>query len=48
LSFHDTLNIYYARIYQRTLVTSSKCLRSACMNDDVKTISYQEFLEEFA
>ncbi len=48
LSFHDILNLHYASSCQRTLVTSSKCLTSICNDKDIKTISYQYFLEKFA
>jgi hypothetical protein len=45
LSFQDTLNLHYASFYQRTIVTSSKCLTSVCNDKHIKTISYQEFLK---
>ena len=48
LSFQDTLNLHYANSYQRTIVTGSKCLISVCNDKHIKTISYQEFLENFA
>ncbi|WP_041550321.1 hypothetical protein [Chamaesiphon minutus] len=48
LSFHDILNLHYASSCQRTLVTNSKCLIFACNDKHIKTISYHEFLENFA
>jgi hypothetical protein len=47
LSFQDTLNLHYASSCQRTLVTSSKCLSSICKSNQIKTVSYQDFLEKF-
>lgn len=48
LSLHDILNLHYAKIYHRTLVTNSKCLRSVCLSNDIKTICYQDLLSKFA
>lgn len=48
LSFHDILNIHYAKSCQRMLVTNSKCLISVCNERDIKRISYHEFLKKFA
>jgi hypothetical protein len=47
LSFHDVLNLHYAKIYQRTLVTNSKCLRSICWSNDIKTICCEDLFSKF-
>jgi hypothetical protein len=48
LSLQDILNLHYASSYQRTIVTNSRCLISVCNDKHIKTISCQEFLENFA